>query len=445
MRKKALTRREFLERTSAGLALASVAPRAAAVSGNPNALALNRGTPVRTRPYPDWPQTFALDEENILKSLRSHRWCTIDKGNFIPEFEQAWAKELGVGGCVMTPCGTHALHTAVEMVGVSPGDEVLVAAYTFIATISSITLNYALPVFVDTDVNTFTMDPDDIEHRITEHTRAILPVQMLGNAAHMDKILAIAKKHNLPVIEDACQAHTTTWRGKRLGTLGTVGCFSFQESKVLPGGEAGALVSDDQAIIERAYNFRNWGSDAKNPGHWAFRGTKYRISDFAASVLLAQMTRYKDICAIREENAVHLRQELKQIPGVYPQQQYPETEHCTCYHFGLRVDPEHFKGVSRDKVVEALNAEGIPVEGAYGPALNREASLEQTLNSRGYQRIYSKERLARYREQNHLPHNDQLTATAIEFEHNLLMGTRQDTNDIVEAFSKVQKNAAALA
>jgi dTDP-4-amino-4,6-dideoxygalactose transaminase len=442
MKKEALTRREFLGKTSAGLALASVAP---AVGGNPNALALNGGTPVRTKAYPSWPQTFAIDEENILKSLRSHRWCTLDKGNFIPQFEKAWAAELGVGGCVMTPCGTHALHTAVEMVGVSPGDEVVVAPYTFIATISAITLNFALPVFADTDINTFTVDPDDIERRITPSTRAILPVHILGNAAHMDKILAVAKKHNLPVIEDACQAHTTTWRGKRLGTLGTVGCFSFQESKVLPGGEAGALVSNDSEIIERALSFRNWGSDPRHPHeHWATRGTKYRISDFAASVLMAQLTRFKETTAHREQNAAFLREELKKVPGVHVQEWYPEAEHVSCYHFGTRIDPASFHGASRDQIVKALKAEGIPADGAQGPALNHEAFIESILNSRGYQRLFSRERLAQYREQNRLPKNDQLTATAVEFHHNVLMGTREDTNDIAEAFAKVQANAGAL-
>ena len=189
-----------------------------------------------------------MDEENILKSLRNHRWCTLD-GEFIPKFEKTWAEKLGVGGCVMTPCGTHALHMALELLGIGPGDEVLVSPYTYIATIDAILLCYALPVFVDSDIKTFQMDPDDIEFRITEHTRAILPVHIFGAPANLDKILAIANKRDLPVIEDACQGHMAEWRGKKLGTLGSIGCFSFQESKNLPGGEAGTLVSNNQDLI----------------------------------------------------------------------------------------------------------------------------------------------------------------------------------------------------
>jgi dTDP-4-amino-4,6-dideoxygalactose transaminase len=169
---------------------------------------LKGGTPVRTKPFPSWPQTNELDEANILKALRNHRRCTFD-GEFVPKFEKAWAEELGVRGAVITPCGTHALHMALELLGVGPGDEVVVAPFTYIATIQANLMCHALPVFADTDLRTFQIDPDDIEHRISEHTRALLPVHISGAPAHMDKILAIAGKHKLPVVEDACRR---TWR-----------------------------------------------------------------------------------------------------------------------------------------------------------------------------------------------------------------------------------------
>jgi len=443
MQHRNLTRREFLERTSAGLAVAGVAPSAAAVSGSPNALALKGGTPVRTAPFPEWPQTNELDEANILKALRNHRWCTYD-AEFIPRFEKAWAEDLGVRGCVMTPCGTNALHTAVEVLGISPGDEVLVAPFTYIATVDVILLNYALPVFVDTDLKTFQMDPDDIEHRITEHTRAILPVHIMGAPAHMDRILAIAQKHNLPVIEDACQGHVAEWKGRRLGTLGTVGCFSFQESKVLPGGEAGAVVSDNEELIEKAYMFRDFGRNPKNNDSFLVRGTKYRISDFAAAVLMAQITRYKEVCAVREKNAAFLREQIKQVPGIYPQEHYPESTRQAHYCFAVRYDRAHFNGLSYQHVTRALRAEGIPVNGYYTPPLNREPYIEHTLNSRGFQTVFSKERLNRYREQNHCPHNDELCETVLFMYHGALLGTRDDTQDIAEAFAKVQRNASSI-
>ena len=441
MKKRSLTRREFLEKTSAGLAVSSVVPRSFAASGNPNALALLGGTPARSGPFPEWPQTNEADEANILKSLRNHRWCTFD-GEFIPKFEKAWAAKIGSRGCVMTPCGTHALHMALELMGVGPGDEVIVSPFTYIATIDAVMLCYALPVFADSDVKTFQIDPDDIEHRITPHTRAILPVHILGAPANMDKTLAIAQKHNLPVIEDACQGHMAEWREKKLGTLGTLGCFSFQESKNLPGGEAGAIVSDNDDLIARGYMFRDFGRDPKK-GSYAIRGTKYRISDFAAAVLMAQLTRFDDLCRKREKHAAYLKEGLKNVPGMIPQEHYPESTRQNYYCFGLRYDQQHFGGAPRAKVVEALNAEGIPVAPIYSP-LNQEPFIEENLNSRVFRAAFSEERLERYRRRNHLPQNDELCATSLYLTQEALIGEKSDVDDVVEALRKVQKNATRL-
>ena len=434
--KTILTRREFIGTAAAGAAMSGMVPVAApAVSGNPNALAVDGGTPVRTRRFSEWPQTNKLDEANILKCLRNHRWCTFD-GEFIPKFEKAWAEKLGVGGCVITPCGTHALHMAVELLGIGPGDEVLVSPYTYIATIDAILLSYALPVFVDSDVRTFQMDPDDLEHRITEHTRAIMPVHIYGAPAHLDKILAIAEKHNLPVIEDACQAHLTEWRGKKAGTLGTLGCFSFQESKNLPGGEAGALVSNHADLISKAYLYRDFGGVK-------IRGTKYRISDFAAAILMAQLTRLDAMSATREEHAHYLRAELQKVPGVLVQEHYPESTRQNYYVFGLRYDRTQFHGASRAAVLKALGAEGIPVGAGY-PPLNKQPFLEDNLQSRGFQTVYGQERLDRYRKQNQCPHNDDLCETVLLMGQEVLIGSKSDVDDVVEAFAKVQRNSANL-
>ncbi len=444
MRKSALTRREFLEKTSGGLAAASLAPLAAsaAVSPSPGALAIRGGTPVRTKKFPSWPQTAELDEANILKSLRNHRWCTFD-GEFIPKFEKAWAERVGTAGCVMTPCGTHALHMALEILGIGPGDEVLVSPYTYIATIDAIFLTYALPVFVDSDVKTFQLDPDDLERRITEHTRAILPVHIYGGSAHLDKILAVAEKHHLVVIEDACQGHLAEWRGKKIGSCGTVGCFSFQESKNLPGGEAGAMVSNRMDLIEKAYSFRDFGHSLKPGGGYAIRGTKYRISDFAAAVLMAQLTRLDEVSAKREAHAARLKEGLKSVPGICLQESYPEATRSNYYCFGLRYDKQQFNGAGRDKVIAAINAEGIPLGAGY-PPLNKEPFVEDNLNSRGFRAIYTRERLDRYRKGNHCPHNDELCATSMLMGQEVLIASKQDLDDVVEAFAKVQKNAALL-
>jgi dTDP-4-amino-4,6-dideoxygalactose transaminase len=437
-----LSRRGFLEKASAGVAVASFVPAVAPkVSGRPNNLALKGGTPVRSKAFPAWPQTNDLDEANILKSLRNHRWCTFD-GEFIPKFEKAWAQRTGTRGSVMTPCGTHALHMAIELLGIGPGDEVLVSPYTYIATIDAILLSYALPVFVDSDIRTFQLDPNDMERRITEHTRAILPVHIYGAPAHMDRILAIAEKHHLDVIEDACQGHLAEWRNKKLGSMGTIGCFSFQESKNLPGGEAGAIDTNREDLIAKAYMYRNFGADPDGPGY-RIRGTKYRISDFAAAVLMAQLTRLDAVSETREKHAERLRSGLAKVPGILPQEHYPESTRQNNYVVGLRCDMAQFHGASREQVLKALRAEGIPIGAGY-PPLNKEPFLEDNLTSRGFRAVYSRERLDKYRLQNRCPHNDELCATSMTLSQEVLIGSEGDVDDVVEAFAKVQRNAAQI-
>jgi perosamine synthetase len=443
MKNKGLTRREFLEKTSVGMAVASAAPRRApAVSGNPNALAIKGGTPVRSKPYPTWPQTAEIDEQYILKALRNHKWCTFD-GEFVPKFEKAWGEKVGAGGCVITPCGTHALQMALELLDIGPGDEVLVSPYTYIATIQAIMMAHSLPVFVDTDLKTFMMNPADIEHRINENTRAILPVHIFGNASNMDEIMPIAQKHNLPVVEDACQGQLVEWNGKKLGTFGHAGCFSFQESKIIPGGEAGALVSDHPDLIEKAYSFRDFGSDQKGHKGYVMRGFKYRISDFAAAVLMAQLTRLDAMRTKREEHAAYLTEGLKKIPGLMVQEAYPQCSRRNYYVFGLRYDPEQFSGMTRSKFAEAMHAEGVPVGAGQGSPLNQQPFIETCLNSRGFRKVFSAERLERYRAENQCPTNDTLCATALSFGQEILIGAKSDVSDVLEAAAKVQKYAAS--
>lgn len=439
--KETISRREFLGKTSAGLAAVAAAPRSSPAAGNPNALALHGGTPVRSTPFPDWPQTGQVDEEYILKSLRNHRWCTMD-GEFIPKFEKAWAAKVGARGAVITPCGTHALQMALEILGVGPGDEVITSPYTYIATVDAIMMGYSLPVFADSDLKTFQIDADDIEHRITPHTRAIMPAHMYGAPFHLEKVLAIGRKHNIPVIEDACQAHQAEWRGRKVGTFGTIGCFSFQETKVLPAGEAGALVSNDEELIAKAYLFRNFGNDPKTH-RYESRGFKYRISDFAAAVLMGQLERYEDVCALREKHAKYLLDQMKSIPGFIAQENYPESTRQNKYCFGVRIDPEHFQNCSNHQVAAALRAEGIMADAGYSP-LNKEPFLEKSLESRGFRAVFSAERLEKYRRENHLPNNDRLCATAFLLEQNMLIGEKSDVDDVLEAFNKVQKNAFVL-
>jgi dTDP-4-amino-4,6-dideoxygalactose transaminase len=243
-------------------------------------------------------------------------------------------------------------------------------------------------------------------------------------------------------VEDACQGQLVEWNGKKLGTLGTIGCFSFQESKIIPGGEAGALVSNHPELIENAYCFRDFGGDQKGHRGYIMRGFKYRISDFAAAVLMAQLTRLDATRALREKHAAYLTDGLKNIPGLMSQEGYPQCTRRNYYEFGLRYDPEKFNGMTRSKFMHAMAAEGIPVGAGQGPPLNKQPFIETCLNSRGFRRVFSAERLEKYRAENNCPTNDKLCATALNFGQETLIGTKEDVTDILEAAAKVQKYAA---
>jgi dTDP-4-amino-4,6-dideoxygalactose transaminase len=365
-------------------------------------------------------------------------------GGFATRFETAWAKTLGAKYCLVTSSGTTALFTSLNALDIGPGDEVIVPPYTFVATINVVLLQRALPVFVDSDRETFQIDANKIEAAITPRTRAIMPVHLGGSPADMDKILAVAKAHDLPVIEDACQAHLGEWRNKKLSTLGNVGCFSFQATKNLNSGEGGAILTNDQDLIQRCASFHNNGRGA---GTYAFsyvrNGSNLRMTEFQAALLLEQLTRLEAQARIREQNAQYLTARLKEIPGITPAQMYGGCTRNAYHLYMFRYDPTQFEGLPRPRFLKALEAEGIPSSPGYTP-LNKEPFIENTLNSRHYRKIYSESELADYRERNRCPENDKLCEEAVWFIQTMLLGPRRDMDQIAEAILKIRKYAAEL-
>jgi seryl-tRNA(Sec) selenium transferase len=218
MQPSEVDRREFLQSASVGAALAA-APLAVAADSSKGVLAALGGKPIRTEKFTSWPLIEQNDLESWQRVLKEGKWCRVPDGKYDNAFEKTYAELTGTQHCVATANGTSALFCALNALGIGPGDEVLVPPYTFVATINAVLLQHALPVFIDTDRETFQMDARKIEAAITPRTACILPVHLGGNAADMDTILAVAKKHNLPVIEDACQAVLSEWRKKKLGSL----------------------------------------------------------------------------------------------------------------------------------------------------------------------------------------------------------------------------------
>jgi dTDP-4-amino-4,6-dideoxygalactose transaminase len=440
--KMSLDRRGFLATSAASAALA-VTSTATAEEDKP---ALLGGKPVRREPFYRWPRYDQRDEKNLLEVLHSGKWFR-GGGEHVNQFEAAFAGLTGAKHCVATANGTGALYTALASLGIEPGDEVIVPPYTFIATINAVLLQYALPVFVDSDPESFQIDARKIEAAITERTAAILPVHLGGNVADMDAIQAVARTHKIPVIEDACQAHLAEWRGQKVGTLGAAGCFSFQVTKNLCSGEGGAILTSDGELAERCYAFQNNNRARTAEGyHFAYlggRAANLRMTEFQGNLLLAQMTRLEEQSRTREKNARYLTSMLKEIPGIIPAKEH---DGCTrnAYHlYMFRFKSEPFSGLPRSKFLTALEAEGIPCSPGYSP-LNKESFLPSALSSRGFRRIYPKEILDRYEERNECPTNDRLCQEAVWFTQTMFLGSRNDMDQIAAAVRKIRASAEAL-
>ena len=447
-----LNRRQFLGTTAiagAGLTL-SLAPTARgadAGAGAGDKPALLGGKPVRSRPPRDWPIFDEREDKALLETLHSGKWFR-GSGKKVTGFEEAYAKATGARNCIATNSGTSALFASLAAVGVSAGDEVIVAPYTFIATVNVILLHHALPVFVDSDPETMQIDAGKIEAAITDRTTAILPVHLGGSAADLDTILAVGKKHKLPVIEDACQSHLGQWRGRALGTWGDTGCFSFQASKNLNCGDGGAILTNNDEWADKAYAFHNNCRSRQTSSndfvYKSSRGGNLRMTEFQAAILLAQMTRLEDQMKTREQNADYLRGLLKEIPGVLPARMY---DGCTrnAYHlFMYRYQKEHFAGLPRKRFLEALKAEGVDCNAGYG-RLNKEPFIKSSLASRSWQRLFPAETLAKWEERTECPANDKLSEEAAWFGQSTLLGPRSDMDQTAEAIRKIQKHAAELA
>ncbi|OQB41660.1 MAG: L-glutamine:scyllo-inosose aminotransferase [Candidatus Hydrogenedentes bacterium ADurb.Bin179] len=439
-------RRTFLQAGASGMTALSMAhrtPGAVEVTATSKP-ALLGGEPMRKEPFPSWPQIDERYEKMWQEVLEKRGWCRLN-GDYVERFEAEYAKTIGSRFCLAVANGTSALIASLNALGVGPGDEVLVPPYTFVATINAVLLQYALPVFVDTDRETFQMDASEVEALITERTTAMIPVHLGGNVVDMDTLSAVSKKRNVPIIEDACQAHFAEWRGKRVASLGDTGCFSFQVTKNLCSGEGGAMLTDREDLIERAGSFHTNGRPWRETSGFSYvrNGSNLRMTEFQGALLFEQLPRVEAQSQIREQNAAHLTKRLEAVPGIYPEKTYEGTTRNAYHLYMFRYDAEAFGGLSRDRFREALSAEGIPSSPGYTP-LNGQPFLKEALYSRGFLNVYGKAAIDGYFERMACPKNDRLCTEAVWFTQNMLLGPQQDMDDIADAIERIYANAKAL-
>jgi len=443
------SRREFIIQNSVmgtGAILSMGAAPSIFTSDSKEVPAILGGKPSHTTGWQKWPiWNPATDEQRVIDVLRSGQWS---RAKVVAEFEKKWAETIGSKRCLTLVNGTNALIVSLLQLGIGGGDEVILPPYTFIATADAILATGAIPVFVDVDPETFQIDPKKIEAKITPRTRAILPVHILGLPADMNSIMKIAKKHDLLVVEDACQAWLAEIDHKKVGTFGNAGCFSFQNSKNIAMGEGGAIVSDDDAFMDRCFSYHNYGSaygsvaPEKTPG-FVLPGTKLRLTEYQAAIGLSQMVRLEEQTTHREENAAYLKSLIQEIPGILPYKFYEGVTRASFHLFAFRYNKDKFNGLSRSMFLKALNAEGINSSKGYA-TLNTMPFLKNAFLSKNYQRMYTKEELDidNYYEKNSCPLNDKLcNEEAVWFSQNMLLGGKTDMDQIAGAIQKIHRNA----
>jgi dTDP-4-amino-4,6-dideoxygalactose transaminase len=262
--------------------------------------------------------------------------------------------------------------------------------------------------------------------------------------------MAIARKHNLLVVEDACQAWLAEIDHKKVGTFGNAGCFSFQNSKHLAIGEGGAIVSDDEAFMDRCYSYHNFGNPYGTiigdvAAETVIPGTKLRMAEYQAAIGLAQLKRLEDQTTKRNENASYLRSQIKKTPGILPYKLNEKVTRAAFHLFQFRYKKEEFKGLLKGEFLKALNAEGIPCSAGYTP-LNKMVYLKNALKTKNYQLMYPSEMLDynKYMERNQCPVNDQLCEEAVWFGQHMLLAEKSDMDDIANAIERIYKNAESI-
>ena len=275
--------------------------------------------------------------------------CQFVLGSEVADFEREFATYCGAAECIALNSGTSALHLALLAAGVGPGDEVITVPFTFVASVAAILYTGARPVLVDIDPRTFTMDPTAIEAAITPRTKAILPVHLYGQPADMDPIMEVARQHGLVVIEDAAQAHGAKYKGRPVGSIGDMACFSFYPGKNLGAyGEGGAVTTSNIEHARTVRMLRDWGQDRKY--HHVLRGFNYRMEGFQGAILRVKL-RHLESWTDARRAVVNLYNERLTNSGVETPTEMPWARHV--YHvYTVRSE-------DRDSLHEALLAEGI--------------------------------------------------------------------------------------
>ena len=287
------------------------------------------------------------EEKNAVMDVLNSKMLTLLAGDVVKEFEKEFAQYIGVKHAIAVNSGTAALHITIAALDIGPGDEVIVPPFTFIATASSVLQNNAIPIFADIDNKSYTLDPESVKEKITTKTKAIIPVHLAGITADLGALLDIAEDHNLSLIEDACQSHGAKYKGKRVGSIGEFGTFSFYPSKNMTTGEGGMITTNDNHLARQCRLLRHHGEP-----HWYTYnrlGWNYRMTEIQGALGRVQLKKLEDYVKVRNENALYLSEAVEEIEGIDPPYIPEYCDPAFNYWIG-RIHPEII-GLDKDQFI----------------------------------------------------------------------------------------------
>jgi dTDP-4-amino-4,6-dideoxygalactose transaminase len=407
-----------------------------------SALAINGGTPIRSGPYPGWPAGDDRDVVAVAAVVRGGRWGGYpEPGPKATEFEERFAAYQGAEHGVLMANGSVTMEVALKALGIGWGDEVIVPALTFAATAYAPMVAGALPVFVDVTPATWTIDPDQVEAAITPRTRAILPVHLGHQMADMDRIVAIAKRYSLAIVEDCAHAHGQQWRGTGAGCFGEFGSFSHQSSKTLTAGEGGSLLTNDDRLARVAHSLIDCGRPKDPDGQEYTFGVNYRLGELHAALLCVAMDRFPAQQQARAENGTLFEEMVRQVPGVHVLERDKRITRWSFYRYVVAIDPDAFAGRTNAVVCNALEAEGVGAWSGYEPMSNYE--LFQPSRSRLPVAVEFAGRLDPSRMRFPVAESAGLRE-GVYLDENIFRTGSKGVEDAVEAIAKIQRHAREL-
>ena len=393
--------------------------------------------------FSKWPIYDENEIKNLTDVIRSGDWWCgspgLHQGEHVWSFQEEFAKFQEANHCIAVFNGTVAIESALVALSIGLGDEVIVSDYTFVASASAAIATNAVPIFCDINHETLVMDVNKIESLITQRTKAIIPVHLAGNPVEMDELMEIANEYNLHVIEDCAHAHGSRYKGKRVGNWGDAGTFSFQASKVLTGGEGGAVICNSKDLADKIYSYTDCGRIINGYGykHDTY-GTNYRMTEYQAAVLRAQLKKFPSQHKVRNENASYLMEQLNLIDGIKVMKPTLGTTELGWYVYPIVFEPEKFNGLTKSEFYKRLNRAGIPTDDCYPPLHGldcfKNICLKKNID-------YSKANWGGVKsEDKNFPIVSDIYTRSVEFPHEILLASKDKLDSIVKFIISLKKS-----